>query len=93
MSNAPDSKLPPVESGTNYYQLTTRGLAYRADLRAQFAERQIKRIWLLLFVHSVAIAFIGFCLLATQLLPREPATPEHCPVKGAQTLTLTERRE
>ena len=76
MSNAPDSKLPPVESGTNYYQLTTRGLAYRADLRAKFAERQIKRLWIMFLVHSVAIAFIGFCLLATQLFPREPAKPQ-----------------
>ena len=76
MSNASDSKLPPVESGTNYYKLTTKGLAYRADLRAQFLERQIKRIWILLIVHSVAIAFIGFCLLATQLFPREPAKPQ-----------------
>ena len=31
-------------AGTNYYQLTTKGLAYRADLRAQFLEQNLRRL-------------------------------------------------
>ena len=58
MSNAPDSKLPPVESGTNYYQLTTRGLAYREDFRAQFAERQIRRLRRMVMIVFACVIWV-----------------------------------
>ena len=101
MSNAPDPKLPPVESGTNHYKLTTKGYAYMEELRAKIAEEEIRAsirkqqlminvLFVLLFVIGVLYIFLVHAVVHHRFFSQNSMTKAHEGVEiSAQTIEIT----